>query len=243
MQRLVSNAKASAWQLWIKFCKAHAQAETRRRLDAFKKQRGEELLGQIGARICLSTMFRGFSTWRRNVRAMCRAELNRAATEIQRIVRGVLIARPRVDAMRSRVGRIMAQLLFVEWCERRWRIRRADEVREFRRRVRATETIAAALRRLVARRKLEARRAAKQRAEAIARMEIDMALRVQCAWRRRQGRVALFLKRRARQQLEEEQEYAFGHPAGVPGWFGPLANETRCPQRQSELLVERSSAC
>lgn len=39
-------------------------------------------------------------------------------------------------------------------------------------------------------------------------MEVSMALRVQCAWRRKQGRFSLFLKQRAREALEEEQLYA-----------------------------------
>ena len=232
MKRLVSNAKASAWQIWLKFVRQHRLIETRDRMSKFKKARGEELLGQIGARICLSTMFRGFATWRRNIRSMRRAELNAAATEIQRIVRGALIARPRVEGLRFRVNKFMAQLLFVEWCERRWRIRRAEEVHEFRRQVRATEVIASAMRRIVARRKLEAKREAKKRADALARMEVDMALRVQCAWRMRQGRFSLFLRRRARQQLNEEREYASRDIQRVfRGWKGrEHARETRRSQ-------------
>jgi hypothetical protein len=203
MKRLISNAKNQAFDRWIKFVIKDQKREQFARVNQFKKQKGTELMKDIGQRITMNKLFVGFSTWRTTVIRMRNSENYDSAVIIQKYWRG-LMDRTSFTRKKYRMDKLNLYSLFIEWSERRWRINHAEEAAQYRKEHRASQVIAAALRTLLARRELQAKRLAMLQEN----MEQTMALRVQCAWRKKQGRFALYLKQRARKALEEERLFA-----------------------------------
>ena len=203
MKRLVSNAKLQAWEIWWTFIRKERKREQFQRVNQFKKKKGEQLLSRIGARIMLGSLFKGFSVWKSTTDRMKNNENYESAVVIQRHWRG-RIGRKRMSRRRKKIARVTTTILFIEWQRRRWMTRHAEEAAEFRKQHRACMVIANALRAVLARRELQVKRMEKANAAALQ----TMALRVQCAWRSRQGRFSLFLKQRAREAIEEERRYA-----------------------------------
>lgn len=203
MQRLVSNATSQAWDRWKFFVKKDRKREQFDRVNRFKKQKGTELMQDIGKRITMNEMFRGFSTWRTVVKKIKMQENYHSAVVIQKYMRGS-INRYKYKKKRYAAKKKMLFALFMEWQERKWRSQHAEAAAQYRKEHRASNVIAAALRSLLARRELQRKRMSLLQSK----MEVSMALRVQCAWRKKQGRFALYLKQRARKALEEERMYA-----------------------------------
>ena len=203
MQRLVSNATSQAWDRWRIFVKKDRKREQFDRVNRFKKQKGTELMQDIGKRIMMNEMFRGFSTWRTVVKKIKMQENYHSAVVIQKYMRGS-INRYTYKKKRYAAKKKMLFALFMEWQERKWRSQHAEAAAQYRKEHRASNVIAAALRSLLARRELQRQRMSLLQSK----MEVSMALRVQCAWRKKQGRFALYLKQRARKALEEERMYA-----------------------------------
>lgn len=207
LRRLVSAVKAGAWDRWMQFVYHARRVEQRDRMELFRKRRGQELLRQIGQRIFFAQLYRGFSTWRRVLRRMKRARAGQMATTIQRWWRG-----HHSRKLTRRLVRMhelnLRLVLFVEWAERQWRVRRAKERALLQNQHGAAIKITAFLRIVGSMRIAELRRQEIQREREYRLLCERMAMRVQCAWRCRQGRFSLYLRRRALQMVEEEREFA-----------------------------------
>ena len=219
MKRLVSNAKSQAWHMWLAFVAVEQNKEQFARVHRLKQQKGTELMVRIGKRITMNQLFVGFSTWRTVIIKIINFEHYDSAVAIQKHWRSMQ-GRQRSACRKYKIDSFNLNTLFMEWQERRWRVQHAAAALQCRIEHRACNVIANALRSRLARRALQLKRMALMHAT----MEQSMALRVQCAWRKKQGRFTLFLKQRARKALEEEQMYAASDIERVfRGFSGRLA--------------------
>jgi hypothetical protein len=95
-------------------------------------------------------------------------------------------------------------IILLDWAERRWRIGRAEERALEKKRNDAAKQITDFFRVVIAKNIAYARKMALEQAA----LEERMALRVQCAWRCRQGRFSLYLKRLAKAMRDDEERIA-----------------------------------
>ena len=230
MKRLVSNAKSQAFEIWYTFIEKLRREETFARVNAFKKQKGTEVLSKIGKRIMLGSLYRSLTTWKRTVDRIVHTETTNAACVIQRHWRAKCTLTI-LKRFKLKIKRVTINILFLEWQERRWRSKHAADALQYRKEHRAAIILAGALRRVLANRELHARKMQRTQEQ----MEVSMALRVQCAWRRKQGRFSLFLKQRAREALEEEQLYAASDIERVyRGYIGRNLYREKIKQKEDE---------
>jgi hypothetical protein len=235
MEKLVSNAMTQAWSIWCTFVDKARRDESFARVNAFKKQKGTEVLSKIGRKIMLGSLYRSLSKWRATTQSMKKEERKVAACTIQRHWRAKCCVQI-MRRMRKKIARVTMNILFLEWQERRWKSQHAAEAAQYRKEHHAAIILAGALRRVVANREMQAKRMERAQEE----MKRSMALRVQCAWRRRQGRFSLFLKQRAREALEEERLYAACDIERVyRGYLGRRIYKEKAKQKEDENKAKR----
>ena len=216
LKRLITGVVEEAWSRWWNLVEEQRERERQEARDNYRKKRGRDALQLISNRLQFGSMFKGFNTWKRAAKRMRFHERYNAASTIQRHWRGV-IGRRYHATLKANLQRWKRQILLLDWAERRWRLNRAAERALLKKQNNASSKITQFFRLVVAMRDARARKKAQEQAE----LEARMAVRVQCAWRCRQGRFSLFLKREAQKMREEEERIASIKIQSIGrGWLG-----------------------
>jgi hypothetical protein len=230
LKRLITGVVEEAWSRWWTLVLNERERLLQEARDRFRMQKGRDALEMIFKRLTFGELFRGFNGWKRASRKIYAAKRRNAATNIQRMWRGILGRRFHFD-LKINLEKWKRTILLLDWAERRWRLNRAAERSMLKKQTNAACQITRFFRLVIAKNSRLARQKAKEQAE----LEARMALRVQCAWRCRQGRFSLFLKREAEKLREEEERIAAITIQSLGrGWQGRRAAKQRKQWKENE---------